>query len=255
MIRPGVSEQRVNSPLTQPIASCFLPGRKLFITIVAAVVIIFLTINIIEEAQFEVSQSWFSFVAQGNDSMYTKENNSLSEVEDFKNLSILCLVMTRPDGDDLRKAVLETWGPGCTDLVFFIGDKNASKDVLLVLKPHIFLLILSVDDRYDNTWMKIRTAMKFVNTSWSEPFDWLLRIDDDAYVIFDNLRQCLASFDSSKPVQLGAHYAHYLDGYIGTGPGIAISRAAFHDLMQSFDNHSLCNTNAVTHNDDVELGM
>lgn len=53
----------------------------------------------------------------------------------------------------------------------------------------------------------------------------------------------------------GAYYDRYIGGYIGTGPGIVISRAAFVDLMTVFDEEKRCRTTLRTHNDDVELGV
>jgi hypothetical protein len=85
--------------------------------------------------------------------------------------------------------------------------------------------------------------------------DWLFRVDDDAYVIMDNLRLMLRHYNATtQAIQFGAHVRSYArNEYISTGSGIAISRLAFVQLMANFD-HKNCGPDKVTHADDVLLG-
>jgi glycoprotein-N-acetylgalactosamine 3-beta-galactosyltransferase len=121
---------------------------------------------------------------------------------------------------------------------------------------------------------KVRSAFEFIKNSWTERFDWILRIDDDSYVVFDNLRQFLSNFNHAQLMQFGSHCRisedkiYFIDikpgivwpritrrtvDYISTGPGIVLSSAAF-KLLMKFLMTKNCSTNLNTHADDVELG-
>lgn len=95
--------------------------------------------------------------------------------------------------------------------------------------------------------------MHFVNRNWKNDFDWIMRIDDDAFVVFENLRTLIGDLRPQEPIMFGARYTSH-NGYIGTGPGILLSRGAFTNLMKIFDDDKVCHTNLRTHFDDVELG-
>uniref|UniRef100_A0A914WKU8 N-acetylgalactosaminide beta-1,3-galactosyltransferase n=1 Tax=Plectus sambesii TaxID=2011161 RepID=A0A914WKU8_9BILA len=173
-----------------------------------------------------------------------------------KPLELLCLVLTQRSHFDQQDAIMFTWGAGCTDLLFIVGNVGISDSYQLIeRKPHVYTLTVKVEDTYNNTWQKLRAALHFVNSTWPKKFDWLMRIDDDAFVIFENLYDFLMAKDPRTPAMFGAHYNHYAGGYIGTGPGIIMSRAAFTDLMSVFDQKKYCRTTLRTHDDDVELGV
>ena len=229
---------------------------KLPFRIVVIVTVFLLPIFFIYASEFDFSSPNFRLGIIGID-----ENQKITEticpteetvVEN--RTTILCLVMTRPTALQLQNAIMDTWGSGCTDLMFLVGE-SAHDHQLLELRPHFYTLILPVEDAWANTWMKIRTAMKFVKKSWEKSYDWIIRIDDDAFLIIENLLKLLSTFDPSVPVQLGARYINYLGGYIGTGPGLILSHSGFDSLMNIFDTHSLCDTNATTHDDDVQIGI
>lgn len=95
--------------------------------------------------------------------------------------------------------------------------------------------------------------MFFVIRKYSRQYEWIYRSDDDTYVIMENLRQFLSTFDPHRTaVQMGSHMTHVGNHYIHTGSGIVISNFAFVKLMQKFHGEG-CNSNSPTHHDDVEL--
>jgi glycoprotein-N-acetylgalactosamine 3-beta-galactosyltransferase len=96
--------------------------------------------------------------------------------------------------------------------------------------------------------------MFFVIRKYSRQYEWIYRSDDDTYVIMENLRQFLSTFDPHRTaVQMGSHMTYASDHYIHTGSGIAISNFAFVQLMQKFHVKE-CYSNSQTHHDDLELG-
>uniref|UniRef100_A0A914WXG3 N-acetylgalactosaminide beta-1,3-galactosyltransferase n=1 Tax=Plectus sambesii TaxID=2011161 RepID=A0A914WXG3_9BILA len=169
-------------------------------------------------------------------------------------INILCLVLARQNGTDLQQAIIDTWGSGCAHLIFLFANNSLTESQLIERQPNIYSLFLPVEEHFDNTWMKIRAAMHYIHTKWSKKFDWLLRIDDDAFVIFENLRTLITALHPNQPIMFGSHYPILYGGYIGTGPGILVSRGAFNNLMKVFDNSAVCKTTLRTHNDDVQLG-
>jgi hypothetical protein len=132
-----------------------------------------------------------------------------------QNATYLCLVMTRPAGVANQAAIIKSWGLDCTDLVFLFGNESAPISLLQDDGPRIYNLILNVTEIFDNTWMKIRAAFSFINNKWTRPFDWIIRIDDDSYLIFENLKKLLAAHQPSTPIQFGCLLVpRWLGGYV-----------------------------------------
>jgi glycoprotein-N-acetylgalactosamine 3-beta-galactosyltransferase len=103
-------------------------------------------------------------------------------------------------------------------------------------------------------------------------FDWIVRADDDSYIVIDNLRLVIDRyFDKyyrNQPIQFGAHLhtndENSIQEYISGGSGIIFNRIAFEMLLQVFDkckyvddNHDDYDDNnrksQMTHADDVQL--
>jgi hypothetical protein len=71
----------------------------------------------------------------------------------------------------------------------------------------------------------------------------------------ENMQKMLRLYNPDDTLQFGSSFVGYIiggQGYVGTGPGIVISRGGFRRLMDNFDRKG-CNPN-VSMVDDVELG-
>uniref|UniRef100_A0A1I8IZ63 N-acetylgalactosaminide beta-1,3-galactosyltransferase n=1 Tax=Macrostomum lignano TaxID=282301 RepID=A0A1I8IZ63_9PLAT len=89
---------------------------------------------------------------------------------------------------------------------------------------------LNLTDAYNNLWQKA-----WMSFDWAErwlnldQFDFVLKADDDTFVVVENLRLLLAPLDPGQPVHLGRWFFYDRDpkqSYMSGGGGYVLSRAA-----------------------------
>lgn len=74
----------------------------------------------------------------------------------------------------------------------------------------------------------LREAFKFVYAHYENDYDWILKSNDDAFVVMENLRYLLYQYDANWPITIGQRYLPK-DFLIGV---YAISREAFRRLNE-----------------------
>ena len=84
------------------------------------------------------------------------------------------------------------------------------------------------------------------------------KADDDTYVIVENLRYMLQTYDPQDPIWFGCKYSPYVErGYMSGGAGYVLSKAAverFVNLALNESNSQNCRTNDDAGAEDVEMG-
>ena len=163
---------------------------------------------------------------------------------------ILCLIMTREqDLESKARAVNMTWVRRCDKHLYLLTTKQQRFDFLSTDIPDNRFTIIN----------KIRYAFNVIYKQYINEFDWLIKTDDDTYVIMENLHYLLAKHNSSKPGHLGYLFKKFLNsGYMSGGAGYVISKAGFRRMME----HGLLIDNcSVVHDpgdpetsEDVETG-
>ena len=124
--------------------------------------------------------------------------------------TILCLLMTHSNADKQIRAVWDTWGPKCDKLLL------ASNSTTTGGLPSIQTTTPST---YWNLWPKLNETLHYVlqhgddnngdNTPYYyQQYDWIYKIDDDSFVIMENLKQFLMTYHASselmsKPLVFG----------------------------------------------------
>ena len=99
-----------------------------------------------------------------------------------RTVRVLCWVMTSPKSIASKaRHVKMTWGSRCNVLLFM----SSVPDLDL---PAIGL---NVSEGHDNLWAKTRAAFSYVHRFHRNDADWFLKVDDDTYVIMENLRLLL----------------------------------------------------------------
>jgi hypothetical protein len=112
--------------------------------------------------------------------------------------------------EDYHKAIMSTWGRRCVRLLFIVGSNkhqmtNMSDDgraqlIHLVGWPclrahttHPPVRAQVMPETYENLWQKTKLAFKYIyDTYRASPIcDWVLKIDQDSYVIMENLQSFL----------------------------------------------------------------
>ncbi|ETV73602.1 hypothetical protein H257_11720 [Aphanomyces astaci] len=109
---------------------------------------------------------------------------------------VLCWVNTFNATHDRARAIKATWGRRCNKLLFMSNVEDATIPTVRVVAP----------PTHEHLWQKHRFALRLLSREFdAASFDWILKCDDDSYVIIDNLKSLLARHAGtpSEPVLLG----------------------------------------------------
>ena len=112
---------------------------------------------------------------------------------------ILCLVTTQPKNHRTSaQAIKDTWGRRC-DLLYFVSSES---------EPSLPVIKVSCEkDDHDHLWCKNRNGIIYAVDNHRDQFDWLLKTDDDTYIIMENLRNLLVNYDHNQPIWFGCLFA------------------------------------------------
>ncbi|KAI9562650.1 hypothetical protein GHT06_010104 [Daphnia sinensis] len=129
---------------------------------------------------------------------------------------ILCWVPISTKSKSRAQLIQKTWGKQCDTLLLMSSKADAT----------IPSIGLPVEDSYTTLWGKTYEGLKYIHDHHLNDADWFFKADDDTYVVVDNLRQFLSSYDAALPHLLGSRFAHnrLLKGYFGGGAGYAMTR-------------------------------
>ena len=89
----------------------------------------------------------------------------------------------------------------CYRLVFFLGNGTGQAKIT-ELSPKIVYVHLPAKEMYHGTWQKVVQGIRFVHEQYMNEFDWLLRADDDTFMIMENLALFLSTKDATAPGRL-----------------------------------------------------
>lgn len=170
---------------------------------------------------------------------------------------ILCMVYTMVNAHANRiRAIRDTWAGRCDG---FLAFSTASDPRL----PAINLPHKGVED-YNNMWQKVRSIWKFVGEHYVNQFDYFHLGGDDMFVIPENLRAYLSTFESAdndhyfgrRFKQYGDRFKQYGDGHFFNtgGPGYTLSRGLLEKYYKVLDNVK-CHPDARTSEEDVFMAV
>lgn len=166
-----------------------------------------------------------------------------------RNTSILCLILTTTSSQNKMAAVNKTWARRCDKLLFVYGESRKSQNA-------DSSLYLPVPEGKKHLTGKMRHALEYVYRTYNDRFDWILKCDDDTYVIMENLRYLLSHVDAQMPAFLGFHMKTkktQLRGYMSGGGGYVISSSALRQLIQRGFQNGSCRQDGG--NEDEEIGL
>ncbi|KAK2185026.1 hypothetical protein NP493_247g02023 [Ridgeia piscesae] len=137
--------------------------------------------------------------------------------------------------------VRATWGRRC-DKLLFASDSRDDK---------FPTIDINVPTGREHLTAKSMKAFDYVFEHHYDDADWFMKVDDDTYVIVDNLRYFLSSRSSSEPVYFGHIFKKFLpQGYNSGGGGYVLSREAL-GRLGSRDKYSCVEDQGA---EDVEVG-
>ncbi|VDM72135.1 unnamed protein product, partial [Strongylus vulgaris] len=96
------------------------------------------------------------------------------------------------------RAINSTWLRRC-DASHFLTNSGR---FLNSFTPY-HTIFSSLPESYFKLFWKTRLALYYVYTNISAHYDWYYKADDDTYVIVENLRAYLATFNSNEPHYIG----------------------------------------------------
>ncbi|KAL1239680.1 Glycoprotein-N-acetylgalactosamine 3-beta-galactosyltransferase [Trichinella pseudospiralis] len=135
-----------------------------------------------------------------------------------KKVKVFCLVMTTKENHESKaRAVHATWLNRCNGYMF-----GSSVD-----DPVLHAVNLNVPRGRQYLWRKTRKAFEYIYANLLNDYDWFLKADDDTYVIVENLRLLLSSYDADKP-----HYFGYMLKYNGEPDALYMSGGAGYVLSR-----------------------
>lgn len=163
---------------------------------------------------------------------------------------ILCLILTTDDTIRSRGAATNaTWAMRCNRHFYVLKTDIHAADIINTY----------FGETRNNIVHKVKFALRHVYEHYIDEFDWLLKADDDTYVIMENLRFLLQKHDSDIPSYLGFHFDKFVDGgYMSGGAGYVISNRALRHLVDFGFNPGLCpivpNEYDPENSEDIEMG-
>ena len=144
-------------------------------------------------------------IKEKNDSIHPEEaNKAMTSLEvKTKDIRILCLVMTEP-GTHKTKAyqVYRTWGKRCTYVEFLTTE--ADSEIPTIVSP--------TEEGYGKIWGKTKFGFKTAYEKYYDKVDWVMKADDDTFVILENLRYLLSSYNHSDPIWFDCEFKVSAEG-------------------------------------------
>lgn len=144
--------------------------------------------------------------------------------ESVMKVRLLCVILTM-EKDLYTKvdAVNKTWAARCDKHLYVITSKQ---------KRHDFLNV-DIPDNRKNLAHKMRKVFSTIYKQYMDDFDYLLKCDDDTYVIVENLKFLVWHYDSNKPSYFGFHFNKFIrNGYMSGGAGYVISNRGIRQLVE-----------------------
>ncbi|XP_059489323.1 glycoprotein-N-acetylgalactosamine 3-beta-galactosyltransferase 1-like [Neocloeon triangulifer] len=176
----------------------------------------------------------------------------MEEIEARKmseDVRVLCWVMTSPENHEEKAVhVKATWGRHCNKLIFISNEEDESLPALN---------LPGVMPGRDGLWSKTEAAFKYVYENCSGEYDWVMKADDDTYVIVENLRKMLLPYSPKDPLYFGFRLKPFMpEGYMSGGAGYVLSKEAVRRVVtEAFDGKQRDSnlSTVVALNEDIKL--
>ncbi|KAL4218194.1 C1galt1p [Mactra antiquata] len=196
---------------------------------------------------YQTIPKWTSELYESTDSA---ANNRKRLSHAVQKVRLLCVIMTmEKDLATKVAAVNDTWVPRCDKYLYIITTKEKRND----------FMSLDIPDKRQNLALKMRKVFTTIYEQYMDQFDYVLKCDDDTYVIVENLKFLLWHYDANKPSYFGFHFNKFIDsGYMSGGAGYVISNKGIRLLVERGYQHGVCDLEKheddPDNSEDVETG-
>ena len=125
-----------------------------------------------------------------------------------------------PSMNNPEIAIMETWGKRCENVVMFSLKSSDSAEVRINQ--------LETDNL--DSWAATYEAVKFISKDMIDDYDWFVKVEDDTFVIMENLAYYLSIYNASTPLYFGHPYEFWGQTFQSSGAGIVLSQSALRKL-------------------------
>jgi len=149
-----------------------------------------------------------------------------------KSIRILCLILVQPSTLYTNgQAVKDTWGKHC-NILLFVSSTNDTK---------FGTFGVNFTEGRRNLWSKTRDGFKHVYEHYYDKADWFIKADDNTFVIVENLRYFLASYNTNDPHYFGEKWKWRKGEYFNAGgAGYVLSKKALKEFYHVMDDIKKC---------------
>ena len=115
--------------------------------------------------------------------------------------------------------------------------------------------VIDTEEKYLGIWAKTKEGFRRTYEEFYDKIDWVMKADDDTYVVLENLRYLLSSYNKSEPIWFGCEFKVIVkDGYMSGGAGYVLSKESLKRFAtESLTDPSKCKQQA-NGMEDVEMG-
>lgn len=149
-------------------------------------------------------------------------------------------------------------GPNDVINLFFSLTNRVCCSLSKIYTQNLYTDYFHTDDRFrenivvlnykENSWLRLQEALSYIYKHHLNDFDWILKANDNTYIVMENLRHLLFQYETDWPLLIGQRFLME-DYMIGT---YAISKRAFTRLIEKgFTNEEICDLK--TPNEDMAI--
>ena len=74
-------------------------------------------------------------------------------------------------------------------------------------------------------WGKTKYGFYKTYTDYEDKVDWVIKADDDTFIVMENLKFLLSSYNHTDPIWFGCEFKVIVkDGYMSGGAGYVLSK-------------------------------
>ncbi|KAG4076526.1 hypothetical protein HA402_011342 [Bradysia odoriphaga] len=89
------------------------------------------------------------------------------------------------------------------------------------------VVVPGAGDGRDWLWGKTKGALKYAWEHHKDEFDWIMKADDDTYVVVDNLKKFLSNYSKTDPIFFGCQFSSKeIPFWTSGGAGYVLSKEA-----------------------------
>ncbi|XP_014214211.1 glycoprotein-N-acetylgalactosamine 3-beta-galactosyltransferase 1-B [Copidosoma floridanum] len=144
----------------------------------------------------------------------------------IKKVPVTCVVFV--EKLKLATTIEDTWGRHCNQLLFFSRYLSDAP-------------VINLNIKYTSSWQLLCEVMRHVwKTRDRVPLNWLIFVNDDTFVVLENLRHMLAPLDHEQYFYLGHPVVLWGNVYNVAQAGYVLSYGILQRLIKIFDTSAKC---------------